>query len=31
MALNRYKMHIFAQNKDKKITKTGPGPLYFDQ
>jgi hypothetical protein len=31
MALNSYKVHIFAQNKAKKITKTGRGPLYFGQ
>jgi hypothetical protein len=31
MALNSYKVHIFAQNKAKKIAKTGRGPLYFGQ
>ncbi len=29
MALNSYKVHIFAQNKAKKITKTGRGPLFW--
>jgi len=31
MALNSYKVHIFAQNKALKMTKTGCAPLYFGQ